>query len=158
MFWTSLEINTTILTAGLCDGNGATEVRAECFRTGRAKSYVNIMQLFTARYRWGNMLWISVVGVAVTKDCNCRPSTPVFSALCDSCSTLNLHRFVINLRKLHCDTFQMHENAFRDDAMSRTITCERYLRLKCGQTWVGDFERVGRPLSSWNDDNTAAVH
>lgn len=73
------------------------EVRAERFRTGRAKSYVNIMHLFIARYRLVNMLRISVVGVAVTKGCNCRPSTPVFRAFCDCYSALNLHRFVLTL-------------------------------------------------------------
>jgi hypothetical protein len=51
----------------------------------------------------------------------------------------------------------MHKSTFRDDAMSRTITYERYLRLKCSQTSVGDFERSDPPLSRRNDDNMAAV-
>jgi hypothetical protein len=66
--------------------------------------------------------------------------------------------FCINLQKLHCDTFEIHKNAFRDDAMSRTTAFERHLCLKCGQASVGDFERSGRPLSSRDDDKTAAVH
>jgi hypothetical protein len=52
----------------------------------------------------------------------------------------------------------MHQNASLDDAMSRTQTTERYLRLKYVQTPVEDFERSGRPLSSRTNENTTAEH
>jgi hypothetical protein len=42
--------------------------------------------------------------------------------------------------------------------MSRAQTFGWYSCLKCERTSVENFERSGRPLSSWTDDNTAEVH
>jgi hypothetical protein len=41
------------------------EVRAQSFRIGRAKSYVNIKQLWAATYRRGNVLCESVSWVSL---------------------------------------------------------------------------------------------
>ena len=135
------------------------EVRVERIRTSSAKSYVNTLQLFTARYRWVNMLWISVVGVAVTKGCNCRLSTPVLSVFCDSCSPLNLHRFVLTFGNfivipLKCIKKSLpcwhHE---QDNNLRKVFTSEMWPNLD----WGLRMFRSPTVKSGWRQQGSSAL-
>jgi len=64
------------------------DVRVKSSRASRVERQLDIMRLHAARYRWVNLLWISVVSVAVTERCFVwdLPLCVILSVVCEICS------------------------------------------------------------------------
>ncbi|XP_046396633.1 histone-lysine N-methyltransferase SETMAR-like [Ischnura elegans] len=66
-------------------------------------------------------------------------------------------KFCVKLGKNGPETFQMLQQAYKEDAMSRAMVFVCNKRFKEGREDVEDDDRSGRPSTSRNDDNLAKV-
>jgi ribosomal protein L31 len=66
-------------------------------------------------------------------------------------------KFCCKLGKNFTETFQLLNQAYGEDCMSRTQCYVRFKRFKEGRMSVGDNPRPGRPTKSTNDDHVARV-
>jgi len=66
-------------------------------------------------------------------------------------------KFCLKLRKTFTETFQMLQQAYGEDCLSRTQCYEWYQRFKSGRTSIEDDPKSGRPSSSTGDDHIEKV-
>jgi transposase len=66
-------------------------------------------------------------------------------------------KFCFKLGKTFTETFQMLQQAYGEDCLSRTQCYEWYQRLKSGRTSIEDDPKSGRPSSSTGDDHIEKV-
>ena len=66
-------------------------------------------------------------------------------------------KFCFKLGKSFTETFQMLQQAFGEDCLSRTQCHEWYRRFKSGRTSVEDDPKTGRPSTSMDDDHVEKV-
>jgi len=90
----------------------------------------------------------------------------VFSTLCDflqveKCGILRSNAFasnsVSNWEKTSTEAFQMLQQAYGEDCLSRTQYHEWYQRFKLGRTSIEDDPKSGRPSTSMGDDHVEKV-
>jgi len=62
-------------------------------------------------------------------------------------------KFCIKWGKTFTETFQMLQQAYGEDCVSRTQCHERYQRFKSGRTSIEDDPKSGRPSTSMDDDH-----
>lgn len=67
-------------------------------------------------------------------------------------------KFCVKLSKSFTETFQMLQEAFGDECMSRSRCHEWYRRFCEGRTSEKDDSRLGRPSTSTDDDHVAKVN
>ena len=66
-------------------------------------------------------------------------------------------KFCFKLGKTFAETFQMLQQAYGVDCLSRTQCYEWYQRFKSGRTSIEDDPKSGRPFSSTGDDHIEKV-
>src|SRR5215469_8516208 len=66
-------------------------------------------------------------------------------------------KFCLKLGKTFTETFQMLQQAYGEDCLSRTQSYEWYQRFKSGRTSIEDDPKSGRPSSSSGDDHIEKV-
>ena len=66
-------------------------------------------------------------------------------------------KFCCKFGKNFTDTFQLLNQAYGEDCMSRTQSYELFKRFKEGRMSVGENPRPGRPSTSTNDDHVEKV-
>ena len=66
-------------------------------------------------------------------------------------------KFCFKLGKTFTETFQMLQQAYGEDRLSRTQCYEWYQRFKSGRTSIEDDPKSGRPSSSTGDDHIEKV-
>jgi [histone H3]-lysine36 N-dimethyltransferase SETMAR len=66
-------------------------------------------------------------------------------------------KFCFKLGKTFTETFQMLQQAYGEDCLSRTQCYEWYQRFKSGRTSIEDDPKSGRPSSSTGDDHIEKV-
>jgi len=66
-------------------------------------------------------------------------------------------KFCLKLGKTFTETFQMLQQAYGEDCLSRTQCYEWYQRFKSGRTSIEDDPKSGRPSSSTGDDHIEKV-
>ena len=66
-------------------------------------------------------------------------------------------KFCCKLCKNFTETFQLLNQAYREDCLSRTQCLEWFKRFKEGIMSVGEDPRPGRPSTSTNDDHVVRV-
>ena len=66
-------------------------------------------------------------------------------------------KFCLKLGKTFTKTFQMLQQAYGEDCLSRTRCYERYQCFKVGRTSIEDDPKSGRPSSSTDDDHIEKV-
>jgi len=64
---------------------------------------------------------------------------------------------VSNWEKTFTEAFQMLQQAYGDDCLSRTQYHEWYQRFKSGRTSIEDDPKSGRPSTSMDDDHVEKV-
>jgi len=91
-------------------------------------------------------------------------SERVFSALGDFLQVEELRilksvcvKFCFKLGKTFTETFQMLQQGYGEDCLSRTQCYEWYQRFKSGRTSIEDDPKSGRPSSSTGDDHIEKV-
>jgi len=67
-------------------------------------------------------------------------------------------KFCFLLGKSAAETILMLQEAFKEEALSKTQVYERYSRFKGGEMSCEDQPRSGRPSTCRNDDNLENVH
>ena len=67
-------------------------------------------------------------------------------------------KFCFKLGKTFTETFQMLQQAYGADCLSRTQCYEWYQRFRSGRTSIEDEPKSGRPSSSTGDDHIEKVH
>jgi len=67
-------------------------------------------------------------------------------------------KFCCKLCKNFTETFQLFNQAYREDCMSQTQCYEWFKRFKEGRMSVSEDPRPGRPSTSTNDDHVESVH
>jgi len=66
-------------------------------------------------------------------------------------------KFCLKLGKTFTETFQMLQQAYGEDSLSRTQCYEWYQRFKSGRTSIEGDPKSGRPSSSTGDDRIEKV-
>ena len=66
-------------------------------------------------------------------------------------------KFCVKLRKSATETFEMLQQAYDDDAMSRARCFDWHSRFKNGRTSLDDDERSGRPSTSTSPETVHEV-
>ena len=66
-------------------------------------------------------------------------------------------KFCFKLGKTFTETFQMLQQAYGEDCLSRTQCYEWYQRFKSGRTSIEDEPKSGQPSSSTGDDHIEKV-
>jgi transposase len=66
-------------------------------------------------------------------------------------------KFCVRLGKSFSETFDMLKEAYVEESMSRTQVYEWHRRFKSGRESLEDYERVGRPATSRNEETIARV-
>ena len=66
-------------------------------------------------------------------------------------------KFCFKLGKTFTETFQMLQQSYGEDCLSRTQCHEWYQRLKSGRTSIENDPKSGRPSTSMDDDNVEKV-
>jgi len=66
-------------------------------------------------------------------------------------------KFCFKLGKNFTETFQMLQQAYGEDCLSRTQCYEWYQRFKSGRTSIEEDPKYGRPSSSTGDDHIEKV-
>ena len=65
--------------------------------------------------------------------------------------------FQIGKRKTFTETFQMLQQAYGEDCLSRTQCHEWYQRFKWGRTSIEEDHKSGRPSTAMDDDHVEKV-
>jgi len=66
-------------------------------------------------------------------------------------------RFCANLGKSATETFEMIQQGFRDQSLSRTQVFQWHAWFKAGRTSVDDDEHTGRPTSCTTPETVARI-
>jgi len=66
-------------------------------------------------------------------------------------------KFCFKLGKTFTETFQMLQQAYGEDCLSRTPCHEWHQRFKSGRTSIEDDPKSGRPSTSMDDDRVEKV-
>jgi len=67
-------------------------------------------------------------------------------------------KFCLKLGKIFTETFQMLQQAYGEDCLSRKQCYEWYQRFKSGRTSIKHDPKSGRPSSSTGDNHIEKVH